>query len=132
MEYEIEYRHIKDNSHQSLFCTLTGLEPEEVEPVLKGVMKGRDFINGFRLLGFNVNSRFCKFDPDTPYPCVLRCLGETKGVWYAFVYYKGKIWDPYHNDFYSLNDIKDMRFFNRKYYFTHFRIRITSMLQVWI
>lgn len=132
MEYEIDFRYIKDCSHKSLFCTLTGLEPEEVDHVVKRVMKGRDFINGFRSLGFNTNPRFCKFDPETKYPCILRCQGDLKGTWYAFIYYKGIIWDPYHNDFYNLDDVKDMRYFRRKYYFTNFRIRITSMLQVWI
>ena len=132
MKYEIEYRYFPESGHRSLFSTITGLEPEEFDHLLKPSMTGKQFINSFRSLGFSTNDRFVKFDPDTEYPVVLRCKGDSDRWWYSFMYYDGIIWDPHNNEFYKLKDIKDMRYIKRRYYFTQYRLRITSMLQVWI
>lgn len=138
MKYEIEFVNLGfDKGMASLFCTLTGLDKEEILPLMKDRLKGSDFKRIFRKLGFNTNDRFIKFDPETKYPVVLRLQGKQKGYWYAFAYYDGQIYDPWNNRILLLDADSEIRklkgkYFIQKNWFYGETLRITSMLQVWI
>lgn len=133
MTYEIEHIFLgRNRSMTNLYCTLTGLEPEEVEPLIKQRMGGQMFISIFRELGYNTNDRFIKFDRNTPYPIVLRCCNHEKGVWFPFVYHQGIIFDVCYNRFINIDDKNQVRCMNGKYFLIDYGMRVTSMLQVWI
>jgi len=136
--YEIDFVNLGfDRGMASLFCSLTGLEPDEIYPHVKYRMKGSDFKRIFRMLGYNTNDRFNAFDKDTEYPVVLRLQGKQKGYCYAFVYSNGKVYDPYNNRIYYLNNRDSFKRIKGKYFLTASwfygqNLKITSMLQVWI
>lgn len=138
MKYEIGFVNLGfDKGMAYLFCTLTGLEKEEVFPFIKDRLKGSDFKRIFQKLGYNTNDRFISFDPETRYPVVLRLRGREKGYWYAFVYSNGHIYDPYNNKVFRLDDEFYVRKIKGKYFLTMSwlygqPLRITSMMQVWI
>lgn len=84
MKYEIQVvSHGVGCHNHSAICSLTGLSFEEVDHAIKRVNRrcwsGQTYIKVFESLGFNSNPRFIKFDPNTPYPCILRCRNHEKG-----------------------------------------------------
>lgn len=134
MIYECDFiYHYRLETH-SLFCSLTGLDLMEIidDPDIKDRMRGSDFIKTFNKLGYNTNNRFIKFDQDTKYPIIMRCVGDQKGVWFAFVYSNGKIFNPSNNDIFDINDTNIIRKYKKSFFIKPYRLKITSMLQVWI
>jgi hypothetical protein len=131
--YEIEL--VTSNGHdywESLFATLTGLDKVEVWNRLPANIRearswgGANFVQAARALGFNCNPRFIKFDPATPWPCILRCKPVDKECrwWYSRVYHQGSV--------YQVGGqrplIQKLEYFLRD----NPQFRITSMLQVWM
>jgi hypothetical protein len=124
-KYELDWTRIHDNHHHLVIAVLTGHSIEDIiaaSPTYDS-WAPRDYINTFRKLGFNTNNRFIKFNPETPYPCLMRYTRTDidEPYWYGSVYYDHKVdegsarwafdnWLKYHNG----------------------TIRVTSMLQVWI
>lgn len=127
MKYELDYHRYHPNDSYLWIAILTGLPFNEIIPACLKTGKrdhwnGKRFIETFRLLGFNVNPRFIKFDPETEYPVIMRCQPKYKSsFWYGWIYYDGYIYES-----------------NKKYKFESWieqfgeRYRATSMLQVWI
>lgn len=133
MQYEVDFVFLgQERGMEALFSTLTGLDPQDISPHMKDRFRGSDFIRIFRELGYNTNPRFCKFDPDTPYPIVLRCKEKQESSWYCLVYHQRKIYNPWSNEVISLDDRSKVRKMNGKYFITFYGLKITSMLQVWI
>jgi hypothetical protein len=135
-KYEIEHVAIEANEGfmSALISMLTGLPMEELRERLDasyyrgGGFYGRDFTRAFRLLGYDCSPKFKKFDPETPYPCLIRYrptkremvrLGIRKPWWSVYVYYDGLVYDPYS---------PEPWFFNTMYK----GYEVTSMLQVWL
>jgi|GEM_PF-1083074 len=119
--------------HACLLATITGLPrlevynkfPEKLQK-LDG-WRGSYFGEAARALGFNTNPRFIKFDPLTPWPCILRVQVPDawgwKGKWWALVYNQGVVYNvnghPAETQYqHWLEDNPGCR--------------ITSMLQIWI
>lgn len=109
----------------ALFSVITGLDYDEIDRVIKKKRcSGQEWISMVRDLGFNVSPRWKSFDPETIYPCIIRCHHrDANSSWYPFIYYDDKVYAPHHGGTYdSLS-----QFLNENDYF-----RITSMIQVWI
>ncbi|MBE8712547.1 hypothetical protein [Sphingobacterium hungaricum] len=135
-KYEIEViNYGSDFHHHSVISTLTGLSFEEADKVVKDVRRkgwsGQTYIKVFQNLGFNTNPRFIKFDPATPYPCILRCRNQVKGYWYLFYYNDGIVYDGYGKSF-ALDDNIQISKRGGAYFLKRYRMKVTSMLQVWI
>lgn len=124
-KYELDWTRSEDNGHHEIIAILTGLPIEEIEAVSpkRDAWYGRDFIEIFRKLGFNVNPRYIKFRPETEYPCMMRFRDKTdkKVCWYSWVYYDDIVYCG-GGERWTLDDwIKASP-----------NCRVTSMLQVWI
>lgn len=135
-KYEIEVVSYGDGLYnQSVISSLTGLDFEESDKVVKQVKRlswsGQTYVQVFRKLGFNTNPRFIKYDPETPYPCIMRCVNHKKGVWYLFMYHQGLVYDIHGNSFH-LNDPNEVSNRNGSYILKWYGMKVTSMLQVWI
>lgn len=124
-KYELDWtRYYPDNHHFTVIAILTGLPVEEIAAVSPAAdcWGGQRFVEVFRKLGFNVNPRFKKFDPDTEYPCLLRYKRTDikEPYWYLEVYYNGEV--------YTGNAIWPFDTWVK----CKPKCKITSMLQVWI
>lgn len=130
--YELAWEHLEEASkgnNFALVAVLTGLEIDDIKEVnievcrVNGISRyktawgGQHFIKLFRALGFNTNDRFVKFDPNTDKPCIIRTTSFQKGYWYAFIF-DGKLVD----------NIWTLEQFHVRWK----KLKITSMLQVWI
>lgn len=125
MKYEIPPCYFPDKHHLTIIGLLTGLDLEEIQAVTSNrkIWYTRDYVHAFFKLGFNTNPRFVPFDPDTQYPCIMRCRQKPdSGYWYGWVYYDGMVYDT-GNCFYTFDEW--IEYFGNQY-------RVTSMLQVWI
>ncbi len=136
MIYEIEVVFYGDGlCNQSVISSLTGLDFEDSDMAVKEVKRlswsGQTYVQVFRKLGFNTNQRFVKFDPETPYPCIMRCINHKKGVWYLFLYHQGMVYDIHGNSFH-LNDPDEVAKVNGSYFLKWYGMKVSSMLQVWI
>lgn len=136
MKYEIEVvNYGPDHHNQTAISTLTGLCFEEADQAVKKVNRkcwgGQTYVKVFQNLGFNTNPRFIKFDPATPYPCIMRCSNYVKGYWYLFIYHDGIVYDLFANSF-RLDDKMHVSKRNGSYFLKHYGMKVTSMLQVWI
>jgi len=132
--YEIELVCSETDSdyHLALLATITGLEKQEIFGKLPAELtrakswRGRSFIEAACAVGFNVNPRFIKFDPATPWPCIMRVhvpdAWGWKGCWWALVYNQGIVYDV------STGNPHSLEWWQRHYP----GCRITSMLQIWI
>ena len=125
MKYELDWtRYHPDNHHYTVIAILTGLPFDEIAAVSpqKDCWGGQSFVHVFRNLGFNVNPRFKKFDPQTEYPCLMRCKRTDiqEPYWYLFVYYN------------NLVDTGNCRMTFDEWQQQYRNLRVTSMLQVWI
>ena len=126
MKYEIEMVAFPDHYCESFIASLTGHDLQEILVAADGVKvwRGREWIRTFRALGFNCNPRFKAFDPETPYPTLLRTKDpEDKKYWHPYIYNDGKIYHI-HWDQEGIT-IDQWIKLNPGW-------RITSMLQVWI
>lgn len=135
-KYEIELVFYGDGLYnQSVISSLTGLDFEDSDKAVKEVKRllwsGQTYVQVFRKLGFNTNPRFIKFDPETHYPCIMRCINHKKGVWYLFMYHQGMVYDIHGNSF-PLNDPNEVSNMNGSYFLKWYGMKVTSMLQVWI
>lgn len=125
-KYEIEPVYFGESMHhETLIGILTGLELSEIQAVSpkKDSWHTRTYLEVFHKLGFSTNNKFKKFDPETIYPCIMRCQSKPQTqYWYGWVYYDGWV--------YSTNCT--MSTFEEwiEFYGNHYRV--TSMLQVWI
>lgn len=125
--------------HETIIGILTGLELDEINIALKklkiipaypydfkskDIWFTKDYLNTFHELGFNTNERFRKFDPETVYPCIMRCkrVREENGYWYGWIYNNHWVYDT-HGSVWTFDEWIDQ--FKKEY-------RVTSMLQVWI
>lgn len=138
MKYEFKVVQFLENNvtHHDVLCTMTGLDYDDVDPVVKSINRERWsvslYIKALQQLGFNTNSRFIKFDPDTPYPVIARVpIGGNKG-WYLFYYYDGILYAE-NNDQWNIYDDQSIKCIKGKWYIRFDKVyKITSMLQVWI
>jgi len=123
MDYELAWNSVcagqTDFTNIELVGILTGLSYEEIELAapLKPTWNGQAFVKTFTKLGFNTSERFCKFDPETRKPCLMRATWYQKGYWSAWIY-DGKL----------VNNMWTLEEWQKKYH----KLKITSMLQVWI
>jgi len=136
MRYEIEVVFYGDGLYnQSVISSLTGLDFEESDEAVKSVKRlywsGQTYVQVFRKLGFNTNPRFIKFDTETPYPCIMRCINHKKGVWYLFLYHQGMVYDI-HGKCFHITDPNEVSRLNGSYFLKWYGMKVTSMLQVWI
>ncbi|MCY4781434.1 hypothetical protein ORI89_17375 [Sphingobacterium sp. UT-1RO-CII-1] len=136
MIYELEVVYYgPDLYNQSVISSLTGLNFDEADQAVKSVRRkswsGQAYVKLFQNLGFNTNPRFVKFEPNTPYPCIMRCRNDKKGYWYLFLYHDGVIYDMHGNSF-RLDDPFNIVFCNGSYFLKLYGMKVTSMLQVWI
>lgn len=136
MEYEFEIiNYGQPYFHESTLSTLTGLDFGEVHNMVKSIGKkrwgGQLYIKALQNLGFNTNPRFVKFNPDTSYPCILRCRNKEKGVWFLFYYCNGIVYDWWGNSF-QLNNKAEVARIRGSYFLKKYQMKITSMLEVWI
>jgi hypothetical protein len=126
-KYEIEYVCKPGYHWQSEIAMLTGYPVEDVIEVIpeRHIWYAKNFINTFKLLGFNHDPRFVKFNPATDKPCLMRFVkaGTKENRWYSAVYYDGHV--------YAVGYGK-MTFerFVKVHITPHYRV--TSMLRVWI
>lgn len=127
-DYEIELVYFgKGFHHETIIGILTGYSLDEILakcPRGRNIWFTRDYLDTFRALGFNVNPRFKDFDPETPWPCIMRCkctMGKDT-YWYGWVYYQGQVYSS-HNE--QLTFEEWIAEFGK-------RFRVTSMLQVWV
>jgi hypothetical protein len=136
--YEIELvrSETEHDYHVSMLATITGISKEEIYERLPATLtrakswRGRNFIEAARGLGFNVNPRFIKFDPATPWPCILRVqvpdAWDWKGCWWALVYNQGYVYNGAGGeDDWHCCSLKNFLAANPG-------CRITSMLQIWM
>lgn len=126
MKYELDWtRYYPDNSHFTMIAILTGLPLEDIMAVspVRNCWGGQRFVEVFRKLGFNVNPRFKKFDPETEHPCLMRFKRNdvNEPWWYCAVYYDGYVYQG--NSFCRTFD---------HWLISNSHYRVTSMLQVWI
>ncbi len=136
MKYEFEViNYGRPYFHESTLSTLTGLEFDDVHPIVRSIGKkkwgGQLYIKALQNLGFNTNPRFVKFNSDTSYPCILRCRNHEKGIWYLFYYCNGIIYDGWGNSF-ELTNIDNVACIKGSYFLKQQQMKITSMLEVWI
>ncbi len=135
-KYEIEVVcYGPDLLNQSVISSLTGLDFDEADQAVKSISlkswSGKTYIEVFQNLGFNTNPRFVKFDPNTHYPCIMRCRNHVKGYWYLFLYHDSIVYDIHGNSF-RLDDPYNVVKRNGSYFLTNYRMKVTSMLQVWV
>ena len=135
-KYEIEFVCYGPDLHNhSVISSLTGLDFEEADKAVRAVRRkswsGQTYVKVFQNLGFNTNPRFVKFDPATPYPCIMRCRNHVKGYWYLFLYHDGVVYDLYGNSF-RLDDSCNVVNRNGSYFLKLYAMKVTSMLQVWM
>lgn len=126
-KYELaEVNFGRDYHHETIIGILTGYNLEEILGVHKNkkIWFTKDYFHVFHTLGFNTNARFQKFDPETKYPCIMRCkrVAEINGYWFGWVYYDHWVWDT-HGQIWDFDHWIDT---HKGHY------RVTSMLQVWI
>lgn len=120
MNYELDWdRPSLEKSNAWFIGVLTGLPDDEIFEACpnKELWGGQAFVKTFKKLGFNTSERFEKFDPETDKPCIMRTVSYQKGKWFAWIYYNGLVDNTY-----------TLAQFREKWP----RLRITSMLQVWI
>lgn len=136
MEYEVIIADYGPGYHNhSAISSLTGLTFGEADEAINKVNRkdwgGQTYVKCFQDLGFNTNPRFIKFDPETKYPCIMRCTNKKKGYWYLFIYNNGTVYDLYGNafNFYSEKHVIQR---NGKIFLKDYGMKVTSMLQVWI
>lgn len=126
-KYEIEPVCFPNLHHHTIVGLLTGLTLEEIEPVASTnrIWYTKTYLEVFHTLGFSTNPRFKPFDPDTEYPCIMRCkeVGKENGYWYGWVYNNGLVYDTNGHEAITFDQWIN---FYKDYY------RVTSMLQVWI
>lgn len=126
-DYEIELVYFGEYyHHETIIGILTGLPLDEIKAKCpdRDIWYTPDYLNTFRALGFNVNPRFKKFDPNTEWPCIMRChcsIGKDR-YWYGWVYYRDWVYSSRNEQFTFDEWIK---IYGK-------RFRVTSMLQVWI
>jgi len=135
-KYEIEVDSYGPNLYnQSVISSLTGLDFDEVDQAVQSISRnswsGQNYVKLFQNLGFNTNPRFIKFDPKTPYPCIMRCCNHKKGYWYLFLYHDGVVCDLHGNSF-RLDDPYEVIKRNESYFLKNYGMKVTSMLQVWL
>lgn len=136
MKYEIEVvSYGPDLYNQSVISSLTGLDFDEADPAVKSISRkswnGQTYIKIFQNLGFNTNPRFVKFDPATPYPCIMRCRNHGKGYWLLFLYQNDIVYDLHGNSF-RPDDPYNVVKRNGSYFLKNYGMKVTSMLQVWV
>lgn len=136
MKYEFEIvNYGRPYFHESTLSTLTGLGFDEVHSIVKSIGKkrwgGQLYVKTLQNLGFNTNPRFVKFNPDTPYPCLLRCRNREKGVWFLFYYCNGMVYDFCGHSFLLTNKFQ-VAVIKRSYFLKHSQMKVTSMLEVWV
>ncbi|QTE37480.1 hypothetical protein J3L18_31020 [Mucilaginibacter gossypii] len=123
--YELDYGRWYENGHHRIIAILTGLTIQEIVSASpkKDMWNGQVYVKVFRKLGFNVNPKFKKFDPNTQYPCMMRCVRNDikEPYWYSWVYYDGFVYEG-NNCGWSFDEF--LRFMPN--------FRVTSMLQVWV
>lgn len=111
---------------------MTGLDFEEADQAVKSISRkswsGQTYVKVFQNLGFNTNARFVKFDPTTPYPCIMRCRNHLKGYWLLFLYHDGIIYDLHGNSF-RLDDPYNVVKRNGSYFLKLYGMKLMSMLQ---
>lgn len=123
MEYELDWGRVLPGQTQlsniDIVGILTGLPDEEIRKVAptKDAWNGQDFVKTFKALGFNTSERFEKFNPDTRKPCLMRASWYQKGYWSAWIY-DGKL----------VSNAWTLEEWRKQYH----KLRITSMLQVWL
>lgn len=121
--------------HESTLSTLTGLEFDDVHSFVKSIGKnkwgGQLYIKALQNLGFNTNPRFIKFNPETSYPCILRCRNHENGIWYLFYFCNGIIYDCWGTSF-LLTDKSQVATIKGSYFLKQYQMKVTSMLEVWI
>ncbi|RSK29861.1 hypothetical protein [Hymenobacter metallilatus] len=132
--YEIELVASETDTdyHEALLATITGLPKAEIREKLPEPLRqakgwrGSSFGEVARLLGYNTTPRFVKWDPATPWPCILRVKVPEhwgwKGCWWALVYNQSEVYDVARNQSYSLEHWQRI----------YPACRVTSMLQIWI
>ena len=123
MKFEIDWPRVEaPNDHIWMIGCLTGLSDQEIIDVVSAreSWNGQEYVRSFRNLGFNCNPRFVKFDPATKYPCIMRSTSEYKGYWNAWVYNNGMVYGSW------------FRMTLDKWKENYPKLKITSMLQVWI
>lgn len=136
MKYEIEAKCFPGYPLETLVGTLTGLDYEDIKPRSEKIKRwgGQTFVKLFRDLGYNVNPRFIAFDPETNYPCLMRCrsFDRKDPYWYGFGYYDNVIYDQDGDTYFTEEVFKTIR--GKSYFVTKSgaKLRVTSMLQVWI
>lgn len=135
-KYELEVVSYGPNLYnQSVISSLIGLDFDEADQAVKAISckswSGQTYVKVFQNLGFTTNPRFVKFDPKTPYPCIMRCRNHVKGYWYLFLYHDGIVYDLHGNSFH-LDDPYNVAFRNGSYFLKNYGMKVTSMLQVWI
>jgi hypothetical protein len=146
MKYEIE--HVPHElAYVALVSILTGLPLDELRLLIPARLHttdgwyGRDFAATFRSLGYDCSPDFkTKFDPATPYPCLLR-YGPGKVLlaretiarrretgnpnlkpdrwWNVLAYYDGLCYDPHQAEPFKLSAFNPA-------------LKITTMMQVWM
>jgi len=120
--------------NQSVISSLTGINFEEADKAVRAINRrswsGQTYVKAFQNLGFKTNPRFVKFDPSTPWPCIMRCRNHVKGYWYIFLYHDGIVYDLYGNSF-PLDDPCNVVNRNGSYFLNHYGMKVTSILQVW-
>lgn len=134
-DYEIELvaSTSEHDWHEAQLATLTGLSKAEVYEAMPAEYRGKDsfrsrgYIDCARALGFNTNQRFIKWDPKTPWPCIMRVQVPDewgwKGRWWSLIYHDGMVYDvscPPHERCFQLWQRDNPG------------CRVTSMLQVWM
>lgn len=135
-KYEIEVVCYGPDLHnQSVISSLTGLDFDEADQAVKSISRkswsGQTYVKVFQNLGFYTNARFVKFDPNSPYPCIMRCRNYVKGYWYLFLYHDGIVYDL-HCNLFRLDDPYNVAFRNGSYFLKNYGMKVTSMLQVWL
>lgn len=135
MKYEVDIVcYGPDLYNQSVISSLTGLDFDESDKAVKEIKRkcwdGQTYVKLFQNLGFKTNPRFVKFDPNTLYPCIMRCRNDKKGYWYLFLYHDSIVYDLHGNSF-RLDDPYNVAIRNSSYFLKLYGMKVTSMLQVW-
>jgi hypothetical protein len=130
MVYEVELiKAPQEREVEGLIAVLTGLPLCEVIAASKvkpgAGWYGREMRDLVHSLGFNCSPRFLPFDPNTPYPALMRYVfkKENRGTgWDVLAYNDRKVYLPVQEWVMELENFKTC---NRN-------LKITSMMQVWI
>lgn len=120
--YELAWPRMTGNKNEDILGILTGLSPAEIHAAApaNGIWRGQAFVKAARSLGFNCNGHFIPFDRDTEHPCIMRTTSFQKGFWYPWVYYENVV--------YTQTDAMQFAVWQKQFP----RLRVTSMLQIWI